>query len=167
VVFLTVGTQLPFDRLVKAVDDWACAHPEHDVLAQIGPTGLCPRFIEWQSSISPAECERRMRDASLVVAHAGMGTVLSALEHGTPLLVMPRRAALGEHRNDHQVATARWLAGVPGVGVASDELELELRLGDAERLAGGRQIGRYASDEFIGSLRRFIDGPPHALAGPR
>ena len=46
-----------------------------------------------------------MDAAAAIVAHAGMGTILTALETGKRLLVMPRRAALGEHRNDHQLAT--------------------------------------------------------------
>jgi hypothetical protein len=101
------------------------------------------------------------------VAHAGMGTILSALELGTPVLVMPRRAALGEQRNDHQVATARRFKQLGGVGVAFDEHELMHRLGELERLAGGRRIGRYAPDGFIGALRTFIEGEPRAAAAAR
>jgi UDP-N-acetylglucosamine transferase subunit ALG13 len=160
VIFVTVGTQGPFDRLVSAVDRWAAARPERRVFAQIGPSDLCPRHIESRQFISPEECRRRIRDAEAVVAHAGMGTILSALELGTPVLVMPRRAALGEQRNDHQVATARRFKELGGVGVAFDEHELAHRLGEVERLVGGRRIGRYASDRFIGALRTFIDAEP-------
>jgi UDP-N-acetylglucosamine transferase subunit ALG13 len=106
VIFLTVGTQLPFDRLVEAVDEWAATAGE-DVFAQIGPTALRPRHIEYVQFVSAAECANRMQAASYIVAHAGMGTILMALQLGKPLLVMPRRADLGEHRNDHQRANAR------------------------------------------------------------
>lgn len=170
-IFVTVGTQLPFDRLVATVDRWAGEHPGCHVFAQIGPTNLRPRHIEWRDFISPAECQQRIRDASVVVGHAGMGTILSALELGTPVLVMPRRATLAEHRNDHQLATARWLAPIGDVSVAVDEAELMLRLGELGALqrAGGarRTISQYASDGFIGALRTFIDGEPRPLAGAR
>ena len=59
-----------------------------------------------------------------------MGTILTALELGKPLLVMPRRAALGEHRNDHQLATVRRFAELGSVEVALDESELALKLDD-------------------------------------
>ncbi len=59
-----------------------------------------------------------MQAATAIVAHAGMGTILTALEMGKPLLVMPRRAALGEHRNDHQLATASRFAELGRVKVA-------------------------------------------------
>ncbi len=34
-IFVTVGEQLPFDRLVRAVDEWAAASGK-EVFAQIG-----------------------------------------------------------------------------------------------------------------------------------
>lgn len=168
-IFLTVGTQIPFDRLVAAVDRWAGEEPGRPVFAQIGPTGLRPRHLAWRDFVSPAECGRLMREADLVVSHAGMGTILGALELGTPTLVMPRRAALGEHRNDHQLATARWFSQLGGVSVAFDETELLERLGDAgQRRAGSAgTIGEYAPDGFISALRAFIDGEPQALTPSR
>jgi UDP-N-acetylglucosamine transferase subunit ALG13 len=159
VIFVTVGTQLPFDRLVTAVDRWAGhAQPVSHVFAQIGPTELQPRHIEWRDFIGPPECQRRMREADVIVAHAGMGTILSALELGKPLVVMPRRAALGEHRNEHQLATARWLAESRGVSVAFDERELAHKLDAADRLGGGERISEYAGDDFIRALRALIQG---------
>ena len=83
-----------------------------------------------------------MLAADAVVAHAGIGTILGALELGKPTVVMPRRAALGEHRNDHQLATARRFSG-PGIAVALDEHELAAELG---RMASPADP-RHASDE--------------------
>jgi hypothetical protein len=96
-----------------------------------------------------------------------MGTILSALELGTPTLVMPRRAALGEHRNDHQMATARWFADLGGVTVAFDEAQLLERLDDADWLPGGARIGESAPQGFIDALRAFIDGAPQPVSPSR
>jgi UDP-N-acetylglucosamine transferase subunit ALG13 len=63
------------------------------------------------------EFQARARNSSAIVSHAGIGSVLTAMEHGKPLVVMPRRADLREHRNDHQLATARWLEGKQGIWV--------------------------------------------------
>jgi UDP-N-acetylglucosamine transferase subunit ALG13 len=164
VIFVTVGTQLPFDRLIQAVDGWAAAGAGHKVFAQIGPTELRPGNIEARPFISPSECRELIRDADVVVSHAGMGTILSALELGTPVLVMPRLAALGEHRNDHQLATARWFAQERNVSVAFDAEELVQKLDQVERLAVGSRISEYAGDGLIGALRSFIDGQPRELA---
>lgn len=122
-LFLTVGSQMPFDRLTAAVARWSREHPGHEVVAQVGRTAL-PRAelqgLDWTALMAPADHSARCAWADLIVAHAGMGSVLTALDHGKPLLVMPRRGALRETRNDHQVDTARRLRQWPGVAVAMD-----------------------------------------------
>jgi UDP-N-acetylglucosamine transferase subunit ALG13 len=160
VIFLTVGTQLPFDRLVGAVDQWAATRRDADVFGQVGPTGLRPAAIAWERFVAPAECRERMRAADAIVAHAGMGTILTALELGTPIVVMPRRAALGEHRNDHQLATARRFAQQGSIAVAFEEAELHARLDalGAGGLGARRRIGRHAEGPLVDALRAFIAG---------
>ena len=157
-IFLTVGTQLPFDRLVGAVDRWAATRPGADVVAQVGPTALRPAAVAWERFLPPAECRERMRAADAIVAHAGMGTILSALELGTPIVVMPRAAALGEHRNDHQLATARRFAELGSVAVAFDEAELHARLDALGGLAAGGRIGSHAEGPLVEAVRTFIGG---------
>jgi UDP-N-acetylglucosamine transferase subunit ALG13 len=99
------------------------------------------------------------------VAHAGMGSILTALEIGKPLVIMPRRAALGEHRNDHQLATAQRFAGRDGVAVAIDETELPLRLDELHDVSSQPRISPYAPDELVAALRAFIAGAPSVRAG--
>lgn len=155
-IFVTVGTQLPFDRLVGAVAAWARRHPEVRVFAQVGPGARRPEGLEHAEHLSPARVEELVRGAELVVAHAGMGSVLTALRARRPILVLPRRAALGEHRNEHQLATARWLATRPGVHVAWDEAELVRRLDDRGSLVAGAAIPEFAAATFTGRLAAAI-----------
>jgi len=158
VIFVTVGTQLAFDRLIVAVDQWAARNPGTGVFAQVGPGDYRPAHIHSTPFISPVECRERMRSADVIVAHAGMGTILSALELGKPLLVMPRRAALGEHRNDHQLATAARFAAAGRIAVATDTDELGPRLDELDARDAGERISRYASPELLGALTSFING---------
>jgi UDP-N-acetylglucosamine transferase subunit ALG13 len=158
VIFATVGTQLPFDRMIAALDDWAGTRPGREVFAQVGPGRYVPRHIEHRAFISPAECRARMVAADAIVAHAGMGTILTALELGKPLLIVPRRASLGEHRNEHQLATARRFADTGRLLVAFDESELAERLDELPRRGQRTRISPFASDELITALRSFIDG---------
>jgi UDP-N-acetylglucosamine transferase subunit ALG13 len=158
VIFVTVGTQLAFDRLVMTVDEWAGAGAGREAFAQIGPTLIRPRHIEYAEFVSPEECAERMMAANAIVAHAGMGTILTALEMGKPLLVMPRLAALGEHRNDHQLATAHRFADLGKVRVAFDETDLRLRLDELGGVAAQPCINPYAPDDFVAALRAFIVG---------
>lgn len=159
-IFVTVGTDLPFDRMVKVIDRWAREHGRADVFAQIGVGGWEPESISFAHFLQPPEFTERFKAASVIISHAGMGTILSALYHGKPILVMPKMARLGEHRNEHQLATARRMAELGGVHVAYDEHELRQRLDHLDELASGPRIGTYASDSLVSGIRGFIFNHP-------
>jgi UDP-N-acetylglucosamine transferase subunit ALG13 len=148
---------MAFNRLVHVVDEWALDTGRQDVFAQIGETDWQPRHIAWSKFLQPPEFARRFSEADAVVAHAGMGTILTALHLGKPILVMPRRASLGEQRNEHQLATAKHLSRLGKINVAMDESELRIRLDDMGKLRPRDQIGAFASDELIGALQNFIE----------
>lgn len=156
-IFVTVGAQMPFDRMIKAVDEWARLRGRDDVFAQIGPADYLPTHVKWTKFLEPPEFASRYRDASVIVAHAGTGSILQALELGKPILVMPRRAALRETRNDHQVATAERFQSLGRIPVAWDEKDLATQLDGVDSLAQGRTVGPHASPQLISRLRRFLD----------
>jgi UDP-N-acetylglucosamine transferase subunit ALG13 len=123
VIFVTVGTQLPFPRLVAAMDGLAPRLGER-VVAQTGPDpGPYPN-IETHSTLAPDLFSELFSYARVVVAHAGIGTVLAARQHRKPLILMPRYHYLAEHRNDHQVATVKALKSRAGLYLAWDETDL-------------------------------------------
>jgi UDP-N-acetylglucosamine transferase subunit ALG13 len=157
-IFVTVGAQMPFDRLVRTVDEWAGRGGRRDVFAQIGTTAYRPSSIEWVPFLQPSEFSRRYEAAKVVIAHAGTGSIITALHLGKPILVMPRRASLRETRNDHQVATAEQFRRYASVAVAQDEAELADRLEEIEHLAGIAAAGPYASRQLLRSIRDFIEG---------
>lgn len=123
-ILVAVGTQFPFDRLVETVDQWAGDTGTTDVVAQVGPSAHRPTHIKAHTFLPPKDFEALLDQAELLVAHCGMGSILSALSRGKPIIVMPRSAAKGEHRNDHQQATAQRFSDQPGVTVAWNEAEL-------------------------------------------
>lgn len=153
-IFVTVGTQAPFDRLVRTVDQWAADHHEEPVFAQIGETALRPSHIQHQSTLSPDEFNDRLTNADAVVAHAGIGTITRALEVGKPVLVMPRRAELREHRNDHQIDTVRHLGERAPIHIAYDEGELLRKLNGIKDHRPDRKNGDSAA-ALIRRLRTF------------
>ena len=106
-IFLTVGTQLPFERLIQSMDEWTANNSGVEVFAQIGETQYQAKHMKTQENLSPKEYQEKFNAASIVVSHVGMGTIISGLSIGKPMVLMPRQASLGEHRNDHQLATAR------------------------------------------------------------
>lgn len=157
-IFVTVGTQLPFDRLVAAVDGWA-AEREAEIFAQTGNSAYEPQHIGWKNFTTSVEANEWIRSADLVVAHAGMGTILTRCETGLPIIVMPRRADLGEHRNDHQSATAKRLSHLPGLTVVENETELRVQLSSFKPPGNARQMGAVASASLLLAIRDFVSEP--------
>ncbi len=157
-ILVTVGAQMPFDRLVHTVDRWAWQRGRADVFAQVGATHSPPRHIAWARFLNPAAFRAKTCHADVIVAHAGIGCILAAMEFRTPILVLPRRADLGETRNDHQIATVREFAKQGIVNVAYDETELLERLDVLPTLVVPPPLPPRASDELIDTLRAFIAG---------
>lgn len=165
-IFLTIGTHEPFDRLVRAVDTWAGSQPGANVFAQItdpGPHGYRPKHFKWTVRMPPTDFEATVAGSKFLVAHAGMGSIITAMSHARPIAILPRRGHLGETRNDHQFATARKLQSKPGVFVAMDEIVLPQILDRLLLQADPVEtspIASYAEDSLIAALRDFINGPP-------
>lgn len=157
-IFVTVGDSYPFDRLVRTVDLWAQARRRTDVFAQIGAEGCQPAFIPWIRRLEPVEFQRKLETAEFIVAHAGMGTILAGLSAGKPLLVLPRRAALNEMQNDHQVATAKHLEANGRLTAVYSEEALTNQLDHLDELKFASRISPFASPGLISALRTFIAG---------
>lgn len=132
-IFVTVGGHTPFDRLVRSVDRWARERGCSDVFAQIGATSCCPTYISWTHFISPDCFDNMIEQADVMVAHAGIGSILAAMQHRKPLIVMPRKGGLRETRNDHQLATAKRFA-TRGLVVAPNAPDLKYWLDHREQV---------------------------------
>ena len=156
-IFVTVGSMFPFDRLVRAVDELARVGTfAEEVIAQIGDGRYEPRHMPFERFLDKPRYEQRVLQARVLIAHAGAGTIELALAHRKPLLVVPRTSRLGEHVNDHQLATARKFEALGHVMVAYDvdaiagklaELATFVphpRVADRERLA--RRVGCLIDD---------------------
>lgn len=163
-IFLTVGTQLPFDRLVRSIDEWCAGQERCEVFGQIAEGNgerYTPRHFDWKAFLEPDEIEKRFQEADIIVGHAGMGTIISALTYQRPLVVMPRRAEFGEHRNDHQLATASRFGNRPGLNVATDETEVSAlldRLTKESPAIASQKLTPFADPDLISAVRTGILG---------
>lgn len=126
-IFAVVGTQLPFPRLFDALEPIVRRHAL-EVVAQTGEPDRTSDAMQCEARIPPARFDALIRECRVVVGHAGIGVIIAAATHGKPLVLMPRRAALGEHRNDHQLATAHHFADRVGITIVNDAEALEAAL---------------------------------------
>lgn len=157
-IFASVGSMLPYDRFVRAIDDWAAAHPETPVFLQIGDSPYEPKHTPFTRIMPHADYMRRLRDARLFVAHAGMGSILQALEVRTPILIVPRDAALKEHTTDHQRATVANFRSTPGLRVADtiDALPAAIDAALAAPVSGDDALSPTAPAAFTQKIAAFL-----------
>ena len=109
-VVVTLGTMRDYgfrtavERLARELAE--VLSPDAEVLWQVGATDLTGLGIQGRQLVPMHELRAAMADADLVVAHAGIGSTLGALEAGHCPVLLPRRFSRGEHVDDHQVLIA-------------------------------------------------------------
>lgn len=156
-VFVTTGTQLPFDRLAKAMDEWAENNSTNtEVFAQLGEGEYQAKHFDFKLFLSPNEYKQKVEQASLLVAHAGMGSILTAQEFKKPLIIMPRLFAKGEHRNDHQLATAKQFTNYPGIYLANTPQELNDWLKQRDNLVPASETDSPNHQQLLQFVRDFV-----------
>ncbi|WP_262693634.1 glycosyltransferase [Kordiimonas aquimaris] len=155
-IFATVGTQLPFDRLITSLEKWSLKQNVSGCFAQVGPEGKVPQHIESAATLTPLQFAKQVADCKVIVSHAGMGTILTALQHCRPIIVMPRLVKFGEHRNDHQLATVSNLEDREGIHVARSEDELFEKLDAIASLETGDGASVSAEPQLLSAIGHFI-----------
>jgi UDP-N-acetylglucosamine transferase subunit ALG13 len=157
VIFVTIGSMFPFDRLIRGMDAWARDHAPVEILAQIGAGSYVPEHMPWMRRLDQAAFARTVAGARLIVAHAGMGSVITAGQSGRPIVLLPRLRERGEHTTDHQVATANWLRPKPGIYVADRDGDLASRIAEALAEDYGQPLFEpTAPAVFIARIRQCI-----------
>ncbi|UBM58081.1 glycosyl transferase family 28 [Marinilongibacter aquaticus] len=163
-IFVTTGTQLPFDRLIEAIDKLAEAFSDESFIVQISnydTVQVKSQNIKLVGFLEPEEFNQYFDSADLIIGHAGMGTILKALEDGKALVVFPRKASLVEHRNDHQMATVGWLKRLKLVNVAESYEDLvKLLHAFKEGLEDqfiSEKIESVASESLISELKSVLN----------
>jgi UDP-N-acetylglucosamine transferase subunit ALG13 len=150
-IFVTVGTStFPFDRLLQGVDQLGL---EEELVVQYGASAIVPRAGVTQQFMPYGNILNHMRDARAVIAHAGAGSILTALYAGRHPIVVPRRRAFAEAVDDHQFELASQLARKGVVTMVDDVSKLQ-----GELAAIPDASPALANDSALASaVRDFVD----------
>jgi UDP-N-acetylglucosamine transferase subunit ALG13 len=140
------------------MDRWARRQCISDVLAQIGGGIYQPSHMRWTRMLSPSKFQEAVRDASVMVAHAGMGSYFVAAEMRKPIVMLPRLAVNREHTTDHQLHTIKWLRNRPGVyaAMSDDELDSAIEKAMTDGDVASPDFTNFASEPFLGRVRHFL-----------
>ncbi|GEM_PF-271773 len=134
-VVVTVGASetYGFDRLIRSLVPLLPV--DADVLWQTGCANVDDLGLTTNRQIPALELEAAMREADLVISHAGVGSALSALESGRMPVLVPREHSHAEHVDDHQFQIA---GDLYSLGLAVSRRVDELTREDLEKAAGHR-----------------------------
>jgi UDP-N-acetylglucosamine transferase subunit ALG13 len=160
-IFVIVGTQEPFDRLIQHMDEWSASTGYSDIIAQIAKASYTPKNFEWFDFLPSIEFDAIFNKADLVVSHAGMGSIISALQYSKPIIVFPRLAKYREHRNDHQLATAISFNKLGYVKAVYDKNELFEALSSKSELTPAPPISKKASESLLNTIEQFVYKKSH------
>ncbi len=124
-IFVTVGTHHdPFQRLLGALG----ALDGEELVVQYGPASPPPGVARAEADMPFDEMLACFAEAEKVITHAGVGSILCATRAGHTPLVVPRRADLGEHVDEHQAELTQALAERGAVRALRDTAELAAAL---------------------------------------
>jgi beta-1,4-N-acetylglucosaminyltransferase len=155
-ILVTVGvSDLPFDRLVAAVDDLSTGTER--VVAQYGAARVRPQKAICFDYLPYAKLEECVSKARIVVCHAGIGSVALCLSVGLHPIVVPRLKRLGESVDDHQLTFGQRLSDL---GLAT-LIEDVAKLGAAVRTTPSRQPPAGLSEQLADELVAYIASHDH------
>ncbi|MGH3427786.1 MAG: glycosyltransferase [Mycobacteriales bacterium] len=128
-IFATVGSHptFRFDRLLRALETIA----DRELVVQFGPGEPPAGAREAVAWMTLEEIVDHMDRASHVVSHAGVGTILCAIQTGHVPIVLPRQQRFGETVDDHQLEFARAIEKTEHVIVVEDAEQLSSALRSA------------------------------------
>lgn len=126
-IFVTVGTHTaPFRRLVRRMDEIAKVARE-PVIIQTGATDTIPSNARYQRFFSDEDFEDLFSRSRVVVSHAGVGTILKAIQSKKPIICVPRLRRYQEHWDDHQLEICEELSRRGRLNYIANIQELSLR----------------------------------------
>lgn len=104
-ILVLLGTQdKPFTRLLKAVDKAINdGYINEEVIAQVGYTKYNSKNIKTFNLIPSDKYEEIINSASLIITHAGIGSILTGLKYNKKIIGAARLKEYGEHTNNHQL----------------------------------------------------------------
>ena len=136
-IFVTVGSG-SFDDLIEKVDSLNLK--EHQITCQIGNGKYTPRNFDFFTL--KANLHKEIKQANIVITHAGAGTIFPLLEINKKIIVIPNCQRIDKHQLD----LANYLNKNELAEVCFDLENLQLSLDNAL----SKQYKTYYKEPFLG-----------------
>lgn len=156
-IFVVLGTQkFQLNRLLQKLDEYVEQGLLTDeIYAQIGNSTYKPRHYAYKDFMDKKEFDATIAKADLVIAHSGVGTIITAIRAKKPVVVFPRLAKYKEHVDDHQLDIARAFEMKKYVLCCYENDDLLEKINKCKDF----QFDEYVSQQkqIIGIIKNFLD----------
>ena len=103
-ILVLLGTQNnSFHRLLEEVEkNIENGIINEEVIVQAGYTKFQSDKMKIIDLMSKEQLSKFQDEASLIITHGGVGSIVSSIEKGKKVIAVPRKHEYGEHVNNHQ-----------------------------------------------------------------
>ena len=104
-IFVVLGTQdKQFCRLIKEIEELKKdGIIKEKIVIQAGCTKYKSKDIEILEYIPMTEFNKYIKNASYIITHGGVGSILDSLKYDKKVIAVPRLEKYNEHVNNHQI----------------------------------------------------------------
>lgn len=155
-IFVTLGTQkFQLNRLLIKLDE-LCKEGfiQEEVYAQIGNSDYEPENFHYVRFLDRDEFEKKIKEATLIITHSGVGSIIAALQSEKPVIVFPRLKKYREHVDNHQLEIAEAFSKKIFVLCCLDEEKL---------LDTIYSVKKHTFDKYISSREKIISIVKNAI----
>lgn len=151
-IFVTLGTQdIPFKRLLDYLEN---SKIDDEIIVQAGFTNYESKKLKIYKYLDKDKFEECLDKADYIIAHAGVGTIINALNKKKKILVVPRLVKYHEHHNDHQLQIANAYHQKGYILVMLDGEDIDEKFKELKEFEPKEFISN--NENFVSKLREYI-----------
>ena len=149
-ILVMLGTQNnSFHRLLeeiqKCIDNKLI---DEEVIVQAGATKFKSKDMKIFKLVSTKRLNEYVDNASYVITHGGVGSIVSCIKKGKKVIAVPRYSKYGEHVNDHQLQIIQTFDSQGFIKGIKDISELEEAI---------KEIKDFKPQEFVSNTQNIIN----------
>jgi UDP-N-acetylglucosamine transferase subunit ALG13 len=156
-ILVTLGTQdKSFVRLLEALED-QINHGEisEEIIVQSGFTKFNSKYMTLIPYLSQDELDTYRRNASLIITHGGVGSILDGCRVEKKIIGCARLKMYKEHINDHQVEICEKFSRDGYILYAADLKDIPSLIKDANQFVPKKYV--FDNSKLIMHIKSVID----------
>ena len=132
-ILVTIGmNDAPYNQMFQIIDDLAPSLDE-EVIMQTGNIDFSAKNCKTVQFLVDSEMKALFDSADLIIAHAGIGTILNGLQRNIPLVLVPRSVVIDADQDQQDIVARKIESMGRGVRVTSLR-ELPQKIKEAKKL---------------------------------